>query len=361
MTLFEPRICLASCALALATFTAGAAEHAPPVCDGNDGGLTLPEGFCAFVAADRLGSARDLTVAPNGDVYVAVDGEGGGITALRDGDGDGRLELVERFGSGSASGVQYKDDHLYLASDLFILRYPLLGGALVPRARPEVIVTGLLPQRSRRFEVDDDGNLYVDMDAQSDACGTQARTTDAPENGACPEAAANVWRFSADTPNQDAGTQGRRYSTGGSEGIGNSLDTGSGKIYATRRTGAELSAAEPGYVSDLLVYTGKLFPAHYHGGAFVASAGSANAQRYERRHRVDFVPLADGKTAAAPEAFADGFVPADVLRTPADPRDRPLGLAQGPDGSLYISDAEYGRIWRVLYGKAAATRTDRAE
>jgi glucose/arabinose dehydrogenase len=359
MIRFEPRTCLASCALALAAFAAGAAEHAPPVCDGDDGGLTLPEGFCAFIAADGLGRARDLTVAPNGDVYVAVDGEGGGITALRDGDGDGRLEHAERFGSGSASGVQYKDDHLYLASDLFILRYPLLGGTLVPRARPEIIVTGLLPQRSRRFEVDDDGYLYVD--APSDACGTQARTIETPEKEPCPDAA-NVLRFSADTPDQDASTQGKRYSTGSSDGIVNARDTGSGKVYAVLHADVQLSESGPGYVSDLLVYSGKLFPAHYRGGAFVAAAGSGSGQRFERDgHRVDFVPLTEGKTAGAHEAFADGFVPVDVMRTPGDPRDRPLGLAQGPDGSLYISDAEYGRIWRVLYGKASTTRTDRAE
>mgnify|MGYP001240670510 FL=1 len=27
----------------------------------------------------------------------------------------------------------------------------------------------------------------------------------------------------------------------------------------------------------------------------------------------------------------------------------PMGLAQGPDGSLYISDSKKGKIWRVLY------------
>jgi glucose/arabinose dehydrogenase len=28
---------------------------------------------------------------------------------------------------------------------------------------------------------------------------------------------------------------------------------------------------------------------------------------------------------------------------------RPTGLAQGPDGGLYISDDRGGRIWRVVY------------
>jgi sugar lactone lactonase YvrE len=26
-----------------------------------------------------------------------------------------------------------------------------------------------------------------------------------------------------------------------------------------------------------------------------------------------------------------------------------MGLAQGPDGSLYIADSQKGRIWRVIY------------
>ena len=26
-----------------------------------------------------------------------------------------------------------------------------------------------------------------------------------------------------------------------------------------------------------------------------------------------------------------------------------MGLAEGPDGSLYISDSKKGKIWRVLY------------
>ena len=37
---------------------------------------------------------------------------------------------------------------------------------------------------------------------------------------------------------------------------------------------------------------------------------------------------------------------------PADPAAavyRPDGVAQGPDGSLYIGDSQKGRIWRVIY------------
>src|SRR5215204_6761198 len=71
-------------------------------CDPDNGGLTLPGGFCALVVAKDVGRARHMAVRPNGDLYVAIDnGPGaaqGGILALRDADGDGRPELQQRFG-----------------------------------------------------------------------------------------------------------------------------------------------------------------------------------------------------------------------------------------------------------------------
>src|SRR5262249_43149672 len=47
---------------------AGAAAAQP--CEGNNGGITLPPGFCATVFADNVGHARQMVVAPNGMVYV---------------------------------------------------------------------------------------------------------------------------------------------------------------------------------------------------------------------------------------------------------------------------------------------------
>ena len=74
-------------------------------CDPDNGGITLPEGFCALVVADDLGAARHLAVAPNGDLYVAIrnqDDAPGGIVALRDTDGDGGP--TSRSGSGRMAG-----------------------------------------------------------------------------------------------------------------------------------------------------------------------------------------------------------------------------------------------------------------
>ena len=47
-----------------------APAFAEPACGGDNGGLTLPPGFCATIFADNLGHVRHLAVAPNGVVYV---------------------------------------------------------------------------------------------------------------------------------------------------------------------------------------------------------------------------------------------------------------------------------------------------
>src|SRR5712671_1297465 len=82
-------------------------------CDKSDIGLALPAGFCASVFADGLGHARHLAVAANGDVYVntwsaAANGyenaPGGYIVALRDANGDGRADAIQRFGPQHVDG-----------------------------------------------------------------------------------------------------------------------------------------------------------------------------------------------------------------------------------------------------------------
>src|SRR5712692_516283 len=114
-----------------------------PACDANNGGLTLPAGFCAFVAADNLGTARHVAVAPNGDVYVALMDGGGGVTALRDTNGDGRFEMKEHFGSTSATGIALRNGYLYIATPNSVLRYKLTPGQLKPAGEPEVVVKDL--------------------------------------------------------------------------------------------------------------------------------------------------------------------------------------------------------------------------
>jgi glucose/arabinose dehydrogenase len=49
------------------------------------------------------------------------------------------------------------------------------------------------------------------------------------------------------------------------------------------------------------------------------------------------------------EVFANNF--AGENKEPGKAMYRPTGLAQGPDGSLYVSDDQKGRIWKISYGK----------
>ena len=103
--------------------------------------------------------------------------------------------------------------------------------------------------------------------------------------------------------------------------------------------------------NDLLFYTGDQFPERYQNGAFIASHGSWNrAPLPQRGYRIVFVPMDEtGRPTGDYETFADGFARTEVIESPNDAQYRPTGFAQGPDGSLYISDDVKGRIWRVVY------------
>jgi len=99
---------------------------------------------------------------------------------------------------------------------------------------------------------------------------------------------------------------------------------------------------------SLLFYTGKMFPDPYRHGMFVAFHGSAyRAPLPEEGYDIVFVPLRTDGYVGQYQEFAKGF--AGPLMSPTGALHRPVGLAQGPDGALYISDDQGGRIWRVTY------------
>ncbi|MEL6589724.1 MAG: PQQ-dependent sugar dehydrogenase, partial [Bacteroidota bacterium] len=102
--------------------------------------------------------------------------------------------------------------------------------------------------------------------------------------------------------------------------------------------------------NDLLFYTGDQFPERYKNGAFIAFHGSWNrAPEEQQGYKVVFIPFQDGKPSGEFEVFAGGFPGVEEVKSPGDAIYRPMGLAQGPDGSLYIVDSVSGRIWRVMY------------
>ncbi len=104
--------------------------------------------------------------------------------------------------------------------------------------------------------------------------------------------------------------------------------------------------------NDLIFYTGDMFPERYKNGAFVALHGSWNRAPFPQMgYSVVFIPFKNGKPTGEYEEFATGIGGKDEINSPKDAMYRPTGLAQGPDGSLFICDSVKGRIWRIYYYK----------
>lgn len=215
--------------LALLAFLAGcndggqpakSADDRPAACDPDDGSLVLPEGFCAKVVADNLGFVRHITVADDGAIYAALRNlrfELGGILALKDSTGNGRMDIVRDFAEAPGMAIEIHDDWLYFGADDAIYRYRL-GQDLVPDGPAEVVVDGFPEQQEhtgKTFTFDDRHNLYVNVGAPSNACQEKNRQAGVPGLDPCPELErhAGIWRFPADRTGQTQ-ADGERYASG---------------------------------------------------------------------------------------------------------------------------------------------------
>ncbi len=391
--------------------------------DTGNGGLTLPEGFSAFIVADSVGHGRHLAVNTNGDIYLALQElkNGHGIAALRDTTGDGRADVVAYFGNLPATGLQIYKGYLYFAHDTGVVRYRLTG-ALLPDTVPETILYGFPRQyqhAAKTIAFDTAGNLYVNIGAPSNACQQEDRTPGSPGMNPCPilENYGGIWRFKAEQPNQTQ-ADGSRYATGLRNCVALDWNRNVNNLFVVQHgrdqlnqlfpetyhdsDNADLPAEEffmleegddcgwpycyydglrhkkvlaPEYggngdstglctqkkdplmafpahtaPNDLLFYSGSLFPEKYSNGAFIAFHGSWNrSPQVQKGYYVAFVPFSDRVPADTWEIFADGFAGPGPVNSPGDAVHRPMGLATGADGSLYISDSVRGTIWRIFY------------
>jgi glucose/arabinose dehydrogenase len=392
-------------------------------CAPDNGGITLPKGFCASIFADSLAGPRHLTVAPNGDVFVAL--ASGGVMALRDRNGDGVADERNKFGDGHGSEVALFDGYLYAENGSDILRYRLPAGSLTPAGEAEKIVVGLPTggHGAKTFTIARDGSLYVNLGSRTNACQSKDRILEVPGVDPCTEleTRAGIWRFDARKLNQTQ-AQGEHFARGIRNSVAITINPHDGDLWVMQHgrdqlgggganwpklyndeQGAELPAEEmfhvqrgddfgwpycyfdpelkkkvlaPEYGGDgkqvgrcstkkgdvayfpahwapngLLFYTGSLFPAHYRDGAFIAFHGSWNrAPLPQAGFKVVYQPMKKGRADGAFEIFADGFAPnLNVQRsTSGSGNRRPTGLAQGPDGALYITDDTMGRVWKVV-------------
>jgi glucose/arabinose dehydrogenase/cytochrome c5 len=420
-----------------ATESNASAQNDAVSCPGKDPGITLPPGFCATVFADNLGHARHLTVTSNGVVYVNTwsglyygndkPPAGGFLVALKDTDGDGKADVVSRFGktvaqgSAGGTGIALYNGALYAEVNDRIVRYKLPETGVVPTDPPETIVSGLPltgDHPMHPFAINDKGEMFVDVATATDSCQKKNRMAKSPGLKPCKEleTRGGIWRYDANKTGQKF-SPGERYGTGIRNADGISVDPQDQSLYATQhgrdqlsqnwpnlyqpKQGAELPAEEllrveqggdygwpecyfddkqnklvlgPEYggdggkkvgvcaekkppiasfpahwaPNDLLIYRGDSFPTAYSGGAFIAFHGSWNRAPFPQGgYNVVFQPLASGKASANYVVFADGF--AGAKKEPGEAAHRPSGVDAGPDGSLYISDDQKGRIWRVKF------------
>ena len=133
---------------------------------------------------------------------------------------------------------------------------------------------------------------------------------------------------------------------------------GDGKIQGDADLVTQPLMGFPGHFApnDLHFYRGDQFPERYKNGAFVAFHGSTIRGPYPQGgYFVAFVPFDKGRPSGPWEVFADGFAGLDTIVNTADALARPMGIAMGPDGSLYITESVKGKIWRIMYkGKKSA-------
>jgi glucose/arabinose dehydrogenase len=238
MTRFAMHAAVVCVAALIPSFAA--AQRTRPTCDADNGGITLPRGFCALVIADNLGPARHLTVAPNGDLFVAIRNmreAKGGIVALRDTTGDGRMDVRERFGDNGGSGIALRDSDLFFATDDAVLRYQIPRAGLRPAGAADTIVSQLATGRSHSAKtIALRGNdLFVNIGAPSNSCQVQDRRAQSPGQAPCPDLAtrAGIWRFDASRTRQTQ-RDGERWATGIRNAVAITVDSLSGVLWAAQ-------------------------------------------------------------------------------------------------------------------------------
>jgi len=396
----------------------------PPGCTS---GLELPEGFCATVFAEGFTGARHIVVAPNGDVFVNVQGSRGGksdkvgIVALRDTNGDGKADVQQHYSAEGGTGIALQGNVLYATAGNSIVRYRVPAGTLNVVGKPDTIVTGLPMTGSHHSHnfVLQGPTLYVNIGTASNACQQHDRQTASPGNNPCTElqTRGGIWEFDANRVGQHP-SDGRRFATGLRNSVALTRNPLDGDLWATvhgrdqlhdnwpNLFSAEKSAENPGeelvridrgadygwpycyydvdqhhlvlapeYGGDgakvdqcskkmqplmafpghwapngMVFYTGSQFPAQYRGGAFIAFHGSWNrAPLPQAGFRVVFAPFRFNKPTGTFETFANGFNPTPATGRAQPGTRRPTGLAQAPDGSLFVTDDTGGMIWRITY------------
>ena len=364
-----------------------------------------PEGFTVTAFATGLEHPRRLLVLPNGDVIVAEQKKGY-LTLLRDEDGDGKAEWIERHleGLNAPYGLAWRDGYVLVADQDGIWRVPHRLGALRPGAgaqdqraadvRPEerkpttaVVGEQMVTKKGVFGIVQGHMNRHLVIDPKTGALFVGVGSSG--NLGVEPDIKATIQRFDADGANQSTFASGMRNPTALAfhpatgdlyavvqerDGLGDQLvpdyliRVQQGAFYgwpyayigqhpqpgfAQLRPDKVKASVHPDLLFeahsstlDLVFYDGQQFPAEYRGDAFVALKGSWNRSE-PTGYKVVRVSFKDGKPQGSYENFVTGFWVSGKDR--AEVWGRPAALAVAKDGSLLIADDTGGTIWRIAY------------
>lgn len=362
-----------------APYATPSATNPPKVVPQPDGRqLTVPAGFTVTEYASGFAKPRIMLQLPGGTVLVADSVPNGKVIALTN-SGKDRKDLIT--GLSKPFGMALHDGYLYVSEDEAIKRFKLDEKALTTGAGETVVsLKGYNKGHwSRSIAIDAKaGKMYVSVGS-----GSNVDTGD-PAN----RAAINVYNLD--------GTGAEIFATGlrnpvsiqfhpsskalwttvqERDGLGDDLvpdfftsvkkDAFYGWPYAyigpneePRHKGEAPEKVAKTVVPDVVLpahvaamdfkfYTGKLFPAKYKNGAFVALRGSGNRSK-RVGYSIVFIPFKGGKPAGAPEEFLGGWMMDAGQR---EVWGRPVGVLQLADGSLLVSEDGNNKIWHVGYKK----------
>jgi glucose/arabinose dehydrogenase len=367
--------------------------------------LHVPEGFTATLFASGLAHPRRLLVLPNGDVIVAEQ-KVGYLTLLRDEDGDGKAEWVERHAEGfnEPYGLAWRDGYVLVADQDGIWKVPHRLGALRPgrgavamkaaelppeqrKPSPSVVGEEMITRKGVFGIVQGHANRHLAIDPKSGALFVGVGSSG--NLGVEPDVKASIQRFEPDGSGQSTFASGMRNPTA------LAFHPDSGELFAVVQERDGLgdrlppdylthvekggfygwpyayigSHPQPGFAQlrpdkvevsltpdllfeahsstlDIVFYSADQFPGDYRGSAFVALKGSWNRSE-PTGYKVVRVPFKDGRPVGYYENFVTGFWASG--RSPAEVWGRPAALAVAKDGSLLIADDTGGTIWRISY------------
>ena len=189
----------------------------------------VPEGFTATAFATGLEHPRRLLVLPNGDVLVAEQ-KVGYVTLLRDDDGDGKADWINRHieGLNGPYGLAWRDGKVLVADQDGIWEVPHRIGAVRPgvgagdikaadvppeqrKPTPSLVGEKMLTKKGVFGIVMGHANRHIAIDPKTG--GLFVGVGSSGNIGVEPEVKASIQRFDADGGNQTTFASGLRNAT----------------------------------------------------------------------------------------------------------------------------------------------------